>query len=164
MRAAKLSLLRTGMALGGACEFIMHCDRTVAALESYIGLVEGGVGLLPAGAGSKELAVRAAQEVARGANGGQLDQLPLRAAVKQALGAGIVGDGFAKIENGNLAGNAGAGFDRMGFGRVGHGVVLLVGMVIGSVTMIAALWAPFVGSGCETGGRMVPASAFGRAG
>src|SRR5205814_6653283 len=37
-----------GMALGGACEFIMHCDRTVAALESYIGLVEAGVGLLPA--------------------------------------------------------------------------------------------------------------------
>src|ERR1700726_1746766 len=65
-----------GMALGGACEFIMHCDRTVAALESYIGLVEAGVGLLPAGGGSTELAVRAAQEVARGANGGQLDQFP----------------------------------------------------------------------------------------
>ena len=34
-----------GMALGGSCEFILHCDRTVAALESYIGLVEAGVGL-----------------------------------------------------------------------------------------------------------------------
>jgi 3-hydroxyacyl-CoA dehydrogenase len=65
-----------GMALGGACEFIMHGDRTVAALESYIGLVEAGVGILPAGGGCKELAVRAAQEVARGANGGQLDQFP----------------------------------------------------------------------------------------
>jgi 3-hydroxyacyl-CoA dehydrogenase len=65
-----------GMALGGACEFIMHCDRTVAALESYIGLVEAGVGLLPAGGGCKELAARAAQEVARGASGSQLDQLP----------------------------------------------------------------------------------------
>jgi 3-hydroxyacyl-CoA dehydrogenase len=64
------------MALGGACEFIMHCDRAVAALESYIGLVEAGVGLLPAGGGSTELAVRAAQEVARGASGGQLDQFP----------------------------------------------------------------------------------------
>ena len=64
------------MALGGSCEFIMHCDRTVAALESYIGLVEAGVGLLPAGGGSKELAVRAAQECARGANGSQLDQFP----------------------------------------------------------------------------------------
>ena len=45
-----------GMALGGGCEFIMHCDRAVAALESYIGLVEVGVGLLPAGGGCKEFA------------------------------------------------------------------------------------------------------------
>lgn len=65
-----------GMALGGACEFIMHCDRTVAALESYIGLVEAGVGILPAGGGCKELAARAAQEAARGSNGSQLDQFP----------------------------------------------------------------------------------------
>ncbi len=52
-----------GMALGGSCEFIMHCDRAVAALESYIGLVEAGVGLLrlPAAAAS-EVSVRAAQE------------------------------------------------------------------------------------------------------
>ena len=64
------------MALGGSCEFILHCDRTVAALESYVGLVETGVGLLPAGGGSKELAVRAAADVKRGANGGQLDLFP----------------------------------------------------------------------------------------
>jgi len=65
-----------GMALGGSCEFILHADRTVAALESYIGLVEVGVGLLPAGGGSKEFAVRAAEEVRRGAAGSQIDQLP----------------------------------------------------------------------------------------
>jgi 3-hydroxyacyl-CoA dehydrogenase len=65
-----------GMALGGSCEFIMHCDRTVAALESYIGLVEAGVGLLPGGGGCKEIAVRAAQDIARGVVGSQLDQLP----------------------------------------------------------------------------------------
>jgi 3-hydroxyacyl-CoA dehydrogenase len=65
-----------GMALGGSCEFIMHADRVVAALESYIGLVEVGVGLLPAGGGTKEFAVRAAEEVKRGANGSQIDQLP----------------------------------------------------------------------------------------
>jgi 3-hydroxyacyl-CoA dehydrogenase len=65
-----------GMALGGSCEFILHCDRTVAALESYIGLVETGVGLLPAGGGSAELAVRAAADVQRGSNGGQLDMFP----------------------------------------------------------------------------------------
>jgi 3-hydroxyacyl-CoA dehydrogenase len=51
-----------GLALGGGCEFQMHSARTVAALESYIGLVEAGVGLLPAGGGLHELAVRAAQQ------------------------------------------------------------------------------------------------------
>ncbi|GAB2546409.1 3-hydroxyacyl-CoA dehydrogenase/enoyl-CoA hydratase family protein [Rhodanobacter koreensis] len=50
-----------GMAFGGGCEFQMHSARTVAALESYIGLVEAGVGLLPAGGGLHELAVRAAR-------------------------------------------------------------------------------------------------------
>jgi 3-hydroxyacyl-CoA dehydrogenase len=78
----KYSLIPTvaavrGMALGGSCEFLMHCDRTVAALESHIGLVEAGVGLLPGGGGCKELAVRAAQESVRGANGSQLDAFPV---------------------------------------------------------------------------------------
>jgi len=50
-----------GMAFGGGCEFQMHAAKTVAALESYIGLVEAGVGLLPAGGGLKELALRAWQ-------------------------------------------------------------------------------------------------------
>ena len=55
-----------GLALGGGCEFQMHCARTVAALESYIGLVEAGVGLLPAGGGLKEFAIRAAQNAVGG--------------------------------------------------------------------------------------------------
>ncbi|PWK89677.1 3-hydroxyacyl-CoA dehydrogenase/enoyl-CoA hydratase family protein [Fulvimonas soli] len=50
-----------GLCLGGGCEFQMHSARTVAALESYIGLVEAGVGLLPAGGGLHELALRAAK-------------------------------------------------------------------------------------------------------
>jgi 3-hydroxyacyl-CoA dehydrogenase len=50
-----------GMAFGGGCEFQMHSARTVAALESYIGLVEAGVGLLPAGGGLKEFALRASR-------------------------------------------------------------------------------------------------------
>jgi 3-hydroxyacyl-CoA dehydrogenase len=50
-----------GMAFGGGCEFQMHSARTVAALESYIGLVEAGVGLLPAGGGLKEIALRASR-------------------------------------------------------------------------------------------------------
>jgi 3-hydroxyacyl-CoA dehydrogenase len=62
-----------GMALGGGCEFQMHSARTVAALESYIGLVEAGVGLLPAGGGLKELAVRAS--AAAGAGGDVFAQL-----------------------------------------------------------------------------------------
>jgi 3-hydroxyacyl-CoA dehydrogenase len=49
----------SGMALGGGCEFLMHCDKVVAASESYIGLVEGGVGLIPGGGGCKEFALRA---------------------------------------------------------------------------------------------------------
>jgi len=49
-----------GMCFGGGCEFQMHSAATVAALESYIGLVEAGVGLLPGGGGCKELALRSA--------------------------------------------------------------------------------------------------------
>ena len=55
-----------GLALGGGCEFVMHCDRAVATLESYIGLVEVGVGLLPAGGGCKEFALRSAQNAKDG--------------------------------------------------------------------------------------------------
>ena len=55
-----------GFAFGGGCEFVMHCDRAVATLESYIGLVEVGVGLLPAGGGCKEFVLRAAQEAKGG--------------------------------------------------------------------------------------------------
>ena len=47
-----------GLALGGGCEFQMHAARTVFGLESYVGLVEAGVGLLPAGGGLKEIATR----------------------------------------------------------------------------------------------------------
>jgi len=54
-----------GLALGGGCEFAIHCTRIIACLETYIGLVEVGVGVLPAGGGCKEMALRAANE-ARG--------------------------------------------------------------------------------------------------
>jgi 3-hydroxyacyl-CoA dehydrogenase len=48
-----------GLALGGACEMSMHSDAVVAAAETYIGLVEVGVGLIPGGGGTKEMALRA---------------------------------------------------------------------------------------------------------
>ncbi|MEO0899854.1 MAG: 3-hydroxyacyl-CoA dehydrogenase/enoyl-CoA hydratase family protein [Bacteroidota bacterium] len=48
------------MTLGGGCEFTMHADKAVASAETYIGLVEVGIGVLPGGAGTKEMALRAA--------------------------------------------------------------------------------------------------------
>lgn len=49
-----------GMTLGGGCELSLHADKVVAAAETYIGLVEFGVGVIPGGGGSKEMALRAA--------------------------------------------------------------------------------------------------------
>ncbi len=49
-----------GMTFGGGCEMSLHADKIVAAAETYIGLVEFGVGLIPGGGGSKEMALRAA--------------------------------------------------------------------------------------------------------
>ncbi len=48
-----------GMALGGGCELSLHADKVVAASETYMGLVEFGVGVIPGGGGSKEMALRA---------------------------------------------------------------------------------------------------------
>jgi len=47
-----------GLTLGGGCEITLHADRVQAAAESYIGLVEVGVGLIPGGGGCKEMALR----------------------------------------------------------------------------------------------------------
>ncbi|MEJ7769904.1 MAG: 3-hydroxyacyl-CoA dehydrogenase family protein, partial [Chitinophagaceae bacterium] len=52
-----------GLALGGACELSMHSDKVIAAAETYIGLVELGVGLIPGGGGTKEFVLRAADEM-----------------------------------------------------------------------------------------------------
>ena len=55
-----------GMSLGGACELSMHADKVVAASELYMGLVEFGVGVIPGGGGSKEMALRAADQFHKG--------------------------------------------------------------------------------------------------
>jgi 3-hydroxyacyl-CoA dehydrogenase len=55
------------MTFGGGCEMTLHADRVRASAETYIGLVEVGVGLLPAGGGTKELTLRA-QDAARAGN------------------------------------------------------------------------------------------------
>lgn len=49
-----------GLTLGGGCELSMHADKVIAAAETYIGLVEFGVGVIPGGGGSKEMTLRAA--------------------------------------------------------------------------------------------------------
>ena len=53
-----------GRTLGGGCEIALHADRVQAAAETYLGLVEVGVGLVPAGGGIKEMAARAARDQA----------------------------------------------------------------------------------------------------
>ncbi|MDG1715297.1 3-hydroxyacyl-CoA dehydrogenase/enoyl-CoA hydratase family protein [Lacinutrix sp.] len=55
-----------GMSLGGGCELSMHADKVVAAAETYIGLVEFGVGVIPGGGGSKEMALRASDTFKKG--------------------------------------------------------------------------------------------------
>jgi 3-hydroxyacyl-CoA dehydrogenase len=52
-----------GLTLGGGCEMNLHADKVCAAAETYIGLVELGVGLIPGGGGTKEFALRASDEL-----------------------------------------------------------------------------------------------------
>lgn len=55
-----------GMTLGGGCEVCMHSDKVIAHAETYMGLVEFGVGLIPGGGGSKEFALRLSDELKEG--------------------------------------------------------------------------------------------------
>jgi len=55
-----------GMALGGGCELSMHSDKVIAHAETYMGLVEFGVGVIPGGGGTKEFALRLGDEIREG--------------------------------------------------------------------------------------------------
>lgn len=55
-----------GLTLGGGCEICLHSDKVIAAAETYIGLVEFGAGVIPAGCGSKEMALRASDDFQEG--------------------------------------------------------------------------------------------------
>lgn len=57
-----VSIATQGYVFGGGCETLMHCDAASVSAESYIGLVEVGVGLIPGGGGTKEFALRASDE------------------------------------------------------------------------------------------------------
>jgi 3-hydroxyacyl-CoA dehydrogenase len=55
-----------GLALGGGCELCLHADKVIAAAETYTGLVEAGIGVIPGGGGTKEFVLRAADEIHQG--------------------------------------------------------------------------------------------------
>ena len=74
-----------GLTLGGGCEMVLHADRVQAAAETYMGQVEVGVGLIPAGCGTKELTVRALDATAPGA-----DPLPRLQRAFETIGFGKV--------------------------------------------------------------------------
>ncbi len=57
-----------GLVLGGGCEIALHADRVQATAETYMGLVEVGVGLIPAGGGTKEMTARAAESLLPGSS------------------------------------------------------------------------------------------------
>lgn len=63
-----------GLALGGGCEMSLHADRVIPAAETYTGLVEVGIGVIPGGGGTKEFVLRAADEV----HNGEPDTIPLQ--------------------------------------------------------------------------------------
>ena len=75
-----------GLALGGGCEVVLHGDRVQAAAETYLGQVEVGAGLVPAGCGTKELLVRFTDRVPAGAS----DTLPYVQRAFELIGFGTV--------------------------------------------------------------------------
>ena len=75
-----------GLALGGGCEIVLHGDRAQAAAETYMGQVEVGVGLIPAGGGTKELLARSVAEQPPGVE----DALPFVKPVFELIGFGTV--------------------------------------------------------------------------
>jgi len=95
-----------GLALGGGCEIALHADRVRAAAETYMGLVEVGVGLIPAGGGTKEMLARAMDAAAPAS-----DPLPLVQRVFETIG-------FAKVST------SGPDAHRLGYLRDADGITM----------------------------------------
>jgi 3-hydroxyacyl-CoA dehydrogenase len=95
-----------GLALGGGCEIVLHADRVRAAAETYMGLVEVGVGLIPAGGGTKEMLARAMDAAAPAS-----DPLPLVQRVFETIA-------FAKVST------SGPDARRLGYLRDTDGVTM----------------------------------------
>ena len=86
LRASRVPVVAApaGLALGGACEICLHADRVQAAAETYLGLVEVGLGLVPAGGGTKEMLLRAVD------GAGRADTFPAVQAAFETIGFGRV--------------------------------------------------------------------------
>jgi 3-hydroxyacyl-CoA dehydrogenase len=95
-----------GLTLGGGCEIALHGDRVQAAAETYMGLVEVGVGLIPAGGGTKEMLARAVERAPVG-----VDLLPLVQRVFETIG-------FAKVAT------SGPDVQRLGYLRDVDGITM----------------------------------------
>jgi len=89
------------LTLGGGCEMCLHADKVQASAETYIGLVELGIGVIPGGGGSKEMALRASNEFREG----RIEEEPLK-------------DRFMMVATAKVATSAHEGFD-MGVLRPG---------------------------------------------
>ena len=96
-----------GLALGGGCEICLHADKVIAAAETYTGLVEVGIGVIPGGGGTKEFVLRAADET----HEGEVDTLTLQ-------------NRFLTIATAKVATAAAEAFD-MGIYRKGKDLVSL---------------------------------------
>ena len=95
-----------GLTLGGGCEIALHASRVHAAAETYMGLVEAGVGLIPAGGGTKEMLARAVEDLPASA-----DLLPPVRRVFETIG-------FAKVST------SGPDARRIGYLREGDGITM----------------------------------------
>lgn len=96
-----------GLALGGGCELSLHADKICAAAETYTGLVELGVGVIPGGGGTKEFALRASDEIQHG----EPENIPLQ-------------NRFLTIATAKVATSAKEAFD-LGYYRKGHDEVVM---------------------------------------
>ena len=108
-----------GLTLGGGCEIVLHAGRVQAAAESYIGLVEVGVGLIPAGGGTKEMLARSMEDLPAGS-----DPLPFVQQVFEAIG-------FAKVSA------SGPDARRIGYLRDGDGITMNRDRVLADAKAVA---------------------------
>ena len=99
------------LTLGGGCEVALHGDRVQAAAETYIGLVEVGVGLIPAGGGTKEMLARAVESAPPGPGSGQAEPLSIVQRVFETIG-------FAKVST------SGPDARRLGYLRPVDGITM----------------------------------------